>query len=236
MDDISLSPLGLFLQAGPVGKTVMAFLFAASIWCWLLIVEAIFGLLRLSRALRDASAGQTSPLLAPIDALGAQEARIPVAGETVSERRQRVADRMTRASLELLAKAEGGLANLAVISSVSPFVGLFGTVWGIMGSFAGIAAAKDTSLAVVAPGIAEALAATAYGLAAAIPAAIGYNRLGAAFSRIGQALVNRAADNAVDLTRDPVVAARERARSDPGARHDASAKYAADAKSEAEAL
>ena len=102
-------------------------------------------------------------------------------GETVSERRQRVAEKMTRASLDLLTKAEGGLANLAVISSVSPFVGLFGTVWGIMTSFVGIAARKDTSFAVVAPGIAEALAATAYGLAAAIPAAIAYNRLGSAF-------------------------------------------------------
>ena len=68
-----------------------------------------------------------------------------------------------------------------MISSVAPFVGLFGTVWGIMTSFAGIAEAKDTSLAVVAPGIAEALAATAYGLAAAIPASVGYNRIGAAF-------------------------------------------------------
>ncbi len=211
MDDLSLSPLGLFLQAGPVGKAVMALLFAASIWCWLLIVESLFGLLRLSRALREAKSGETNPLMAPIDAMGAQEARLRVSGETVSERRQRVADKMTRASLDLLTKAEGGLANLAVISSVSPFVGLFGTVWGIMGSFAGIAAAKDTSLAVVAPGIAEALAATAYGLAAAIPAAIGYNRLGAAFSRLGQNLVNRAADQAVELTRDPVVAAHAEA-------------------------
>ncbi len=80
-----------------------------------------------------------------------------------------------------------------------------------MASFVGIAAAKDTSLAVVAPGIAEALAATAYGLAAAIPASIGYNRLGAAFSRLGQRLVNRAADRAVDFTRDPVAPAQSEA-------------------------
>jgi biopolymer transport protein ExbB/TolQ len=214
MDDISLSPLSLFIQAGPVGRTVMALLLAASIWCWLLIVESLFGLSRLSRALRESRKGRASPLLAPIDALGAQEARLRVAGETVSERRQRVADKMTRASLELLTKAEGGLANLAVVSSVSPFVGLFGTVWGIMGSFVGIAAAKDTSLAVVAPGIAEALAATAYGLAAAIPAAIGYNRLGAAFSRLGQQLINRAADSAVEMTRDPVIAAQTGAKAE----------------------
>ena len=75
---------------------------------------------------------------------------------------------------------EGKLPNLAIISSVAPFIGLFGTVWGIMTSFAAIAAAKDTSLAVVAPGIAEALATTAFGLAAAIPASVGYTRLGAA--------------------------------------------------------
>ena len=112
---------------------------------------------------------------------------------------------MTRASVAILMRAEGGLANLAVISSVAPFVGLFGTVWGVMASFVGIAAAKDTSLAVVAPGIAEALAATAYGLAAAIPASIGYNRIGAAFSRVGQRLVHRAADRAAELSRGRVM-------------------------------
>ena len=77
-------------------------------------------------------------------------------------------------------RLEGGLPNLAIISSVAPFVGLFGTVWGIMTSFAAIAQAQDTSLAVVAPGIAEALATTAFGLAAAIPASVGYTRVGAA--------------------------------------------------------
>ena len=100
-------------------------------------------------------------------------------------------------------RAEGGLPNLAVISSVAPFVGLFGTVWGIMASFAGIAAAKDTSLAVVAPGIAEALAATAYGLAAAIPASVGYNRIGAAFSRIGQRWSIASRTGAVDFRAIP---------------------------------
>ena len=211
MEDFSLSPVSLFMQAGLVGKLVMAVLLVASVWCWLLIVEALFGVLRLSRALREAQGGVQTPLLAAVDAEGAQAARIRVSGETVTERRQRVAEKMTRASVELLMKAEGGLANLAVISLVSPFIGLFGTVWGIMASFVGIAAAKDTSLAVVAPGIAEALAATAYGLAAAIPASIGYNRLGAAFSRLGQRLVNRAADRAVDLTRDPAAPAKAEA-------------------------
>ena len=81
---------------------------------------------------------------------------------------------------------EANLPFLASVGSVSPYIGLFGTVWGIMTSFVGIAQSQDTSLAVVAPGIAEALAATAYGLATAIPASIGYNRIGASLSKIGQ--------------------------------------------------
>jgi biopolymer transport protein ExbB/TolQ len=197
MDQLSLSPLALFLQAGLVGKSVMIILGLASVWCWVLIVEAVFGLTKLSRAVRDPKA----PLLAEADGYGAIEARIAIPGETVSERRARVAEKLTRAHVEVLMKAEGGLSNLAMISSVSPFIGLFGTVWGIMASFVGIAAARDTSLAVVAPGIAEALAATAYGLAAAIPASIAYNRLGAAFSAVGQKLVHRAADRAADFCR-----------------------------------
>jgi biopolymer transport protein ExbB/TolQ len=150
-------------------------------------------------------------LLAGFEGDGLQEARLRVRGESGAERRQRVADKMTRSGLDLLASAEGGLANLAVISWVAPFVGLFGTVWGIMASFVGIAAAKDTSLGVVAPGIAEALAATAYGLAAAIPASIGYNRLGAGFSRLGQQMLHLAADRAAELTRDEPMARKPEA-------------------------
>ena len=74
------------------------------------------------------------------------------------------------------------------MASTAPFVGLFGTVWGIMHSFSSIAEAKDTSLAAVAPGIAEALFATAIGLATAIPAVVGYNQIRAAFTRCGQRL------------------------------------------------
>ncbi len=83
-----------------------------------------------------------------------------------------------------MASARIYLPNLAIVASVGPFVGLFGTVWGIMSSFAGIARAHDTSLPIVAPGIAEALAATAFGLAAAIPASVGYNFIGATLSRL----------------------------------------------------
>jgi biopolymer transport protein ExbB/TolQ len=120
-------------------------------------------------------------------------------GESVSESRARVAEAMHRAAAELLAAAERGLPNLAIIASAAPFIGLFGTVWGIMNSFTGIAASQDTSLAVVAPGIAEALAATAIGLAAAIPASVGYTRLGASFALIAQQLGHAIDERAVGL-------------------------------------
>jgi biopolymer transport protein ExbB/TolQ len=199
MDGLSLSPVGMFLQAGPVGKVVMATLLLASLWCWVLIVEGVFTVARLARVVRAARAGASSPLLEPIEAAGRGAARRSVIDESVGDKRRRVAETMRRAGRELLMRAEGGLPNLAVISSVAPFVGLFGTVWGVMTSFAGIAEAKDTSLAVVAPGIAEALAATAYGLAAAIPASIGYNRIGAAFSRVGVRLSHWIEDRAAEI-------------------------------------
>jgi biopolymer transport protein TolQ len=85
-------------------------------------------------------------------------------------------------------KLERSLGFLATVGSVAPFVGLFGTVWGIMRSFVGIAASQNTTLAVVAPGIAEALFATAIGLLAAIPAVIGYNKLSADVTRFGNRL------------------------------------------------
>ena len=185
MDDFTLSPLHLFLQAGPVGKTVMGLLLAASIWCWLLIAESLFGVVRLGRALKAAKAGAPAPLLAGFEGDGLHEARLRVQGESVAERRQRVVEKMTRSGLDLLASAEGGLANLAVISSVGPFVGLFGTVWGIMASFVGVAAA--------------------------IPASIGYNRLGAGFSRLGQQMLHLAADRAAELTRDEPMARKAEA-------------------------
>jgi len=183
MGQIDISPLSLFLQAGVIGKLVMLILFFVSIWCWILIVEAWIAARRLSRAVGAARGGLVSPLVAPIFAAGDQAASMLVATETHADRRWRIGESMTRAARQLLLRAENGLPGLAAISSTAPFVGLLGTVWGIMSSFAGIAEAKDTSLAVVAPGIAEALAATAFGLAAAIPASVGYNRLATLFSR-----------------------------------------------------
>ncbi len=199
MDSLSISPVGLFLAAGPVGKAVMAILIAASVWSWALIVEGIYSTMALSREVRRARAGEAAPRLQPVFEEGREAAGLALPGESVGDRRRRIGEAMSRAARELLGRAEGGLSNLAVIASAAPFVGLFGTVWGIMTSFASIAGANDTSLAVVAPGIAEALAATAYGLAAAIPVAVGYNRIGAGFARLGRSLGSLIEERAVKI-------------------------------------
>jgi biopolymer transport protein ExbB/TolQ len=202
----ALSPLALFLQAGPIAKTVILVLVAASIWSWVLIIEAAWSVGRLRRAVRAVRSGESHSavaLLGSIIEAGQQASTLAIPGETVGEARARVSEAMSRAAQLLLTRIEGGLPNLAVISSVAPFVGLFGTVWGIMASFSAIADMKDTSLAVVAPGIAEALAATAIGLAAAIPATIGYNRLGASLARTGQDLRHFIEEDAIRLTAHP---------------------------------
>jgi biopolymer transport protein ExbB/TolQ len=207
---LDLSPLGLFLNASLVGKAVMAVLFLASLWSWVLIIEGRVSVTRLRSAVRKARAGGEipKPLLGVVGA-GDEEVRRRIPGETVGELRSRISDAMARAARDLLTRSEGGLPNLAVVSSVAPFVGLFGTVWGIMSSFAAIGQAQDTSLATVAPGIAEALAATAYGLAAAIPASIGYNRIGAAFGRLGQDMASFVEERALALLSRPAEVARE---------------------------
>jgi biopolymer transport protein ExbB/TolQ len=210
MQGLDLSPVGLFLEAGLVGKGVMAVLFLASLWCWVLIVEGVISVVRLRRAVRSARAGgEVAGALSGVAAAGEEEAHRRIPGETVSEVRERISDAMARAARELLTRSEGGLPNLAVISSVAPFIGLFGTVWGIMASFAAIGQAQDTSLATVAPGIAESLAATAYGLAAAIPASIGYNRIGAAYARLGQEMASFVEERALALIARPAEVSRE---------------------------
>ena len=210
MQGMDLSPIGLFLEAGLVGKFVMAVLFLASLWCWVLIIEGVISVARIRRAVRTARAGGAlAKSLAGVAIAGDDEARRRISGETVGELRARISDAMARAARELLTRAEGGLPNLAVISSVAPFVGLFGTVWGIMSSFAAISQAQDTSLATVAPGIAESLAATAYGLAAAIPASIGYNRIGASFARLGLEMASFVEERALALLARPAEVARD---------------------------
>ncbi|MFM2278207.1 MAG: hypothetical protein RLZZ444_438 [Pseudomonadota bacterium] len=199
MESLSLSPIGLFLQAGPVVKVVMAILFAASVWCWIVILLSAISLTRLGRAISRSGMGAEDARLAPVFHAATSMAlpENPSSDEAIALARRS----MRRAANRLLTASQRRLADLAVIASVAPFIGLFGTVWGIMTAFAGIAEAKDVGLAVVAPGIAEALAATAYGLAAAIPASVGYTRLGVAFNLRAQELGDMIEDRAIAFGR-----------------------------------
>ncbi len=178
------SILGLITQAGPVVQGVMGALVLASIVCWTIMIEKGFLLGSLQREIKrlgatgDAEAANGEGLAARIQRAAAREwADGRDAGESRAEYRERIERAMRETLTTALRRAQHGTAFLATTGAVGPFVGLFGTVWGIMGSFQGIAQSRDTSLAVVAPGIAEALLATAIGLFAAIPAVIGYNRI-----------------------------------------------------------
>jgi len=120
------------------------------------------------------------------------------------EVRDRLELAMRGATKRQLKKLETGLPFLATLGSAAPFIGLFGTVWGIMNSFTAIAQTKDTSLAVVAPGIAEALFATAVGLAAAIPAVVAYNQITVALGRASDRMTPAVAGLARTLSRNGI--------------------------------
>lgn len=209
-DAATLSPVALFLQADWVVKAVMLGLLAASIWTWALIISFSA---KLNAAMQGSRAFEAEFLRAEdmdrfykaqgdnrcpaarVFAAGIKEWRRSTAGKTIDREgtRQRLATAMgaaTAAEIDLLADR---INMLATIGAVAPFVGLFGTVWGIMRSFTAIAAEQNSSLAVVAPGIAEALFATAIGLFAAIPAVIAYNRFSHGINRL-EAWLGRFAD------------------------------------------
>ncbi|GAA0593981.1 hypothetical protein GCM10009416_35440 [Craurococcus roseus] len=184
-----LSPVALFLHADAVVQGVVLLLVAASVAVWAIALDRAFRVARLRRGARalDAFArvggdGPSSDEAPPgLPAALLRDARVAAAerppGEGLGERRERLREAMRLALADALRPAQAGLSFLATVGSAAPFVGLFGTVWGIMNAFTAIARTGDTSLTAVAPGIAEALAATAVGLAAAIPAVLAYNRL-----------------------------------------------------------
>jgi biopolymer transport protein ExbB/TolQ len=186
------SMYGLVMHADPVVKGVLILLVFASIACWAVILEKIVRIIWLRRELRrlrEAESGSLEVLSqrGPANSiLAAAEKELQEAGardESRSELRARLERAMRLALKAELHRLEIGLPFLATVGSAAPFVGLFGTVWGIVNSFTSIAQQKDTSLAVVAPGIAEALIATALGLAAAIPAVIAYNQIAVSLGR-----------------------------------------------------
>jgi biopolymer transport protein TolQ len=215
--DISL--VTLFLEAHIVVKIVIVGLLLASVWSWAIIVDKtlLFGRIRRQmdrfeklfwsgQSLEDlyrSLTGRTPTAMASVFVAAMREwkrsfetgARSPMG---LQMRIDKVLDVTIAREVERL---ERRLLFLATVGSAAPFVGLFGTVWGIMTSFQAIANSKNTALAVVAPGIAEALLATALGLLAAIPAVVAYNKLSNEAGKIGQRLEGFADEFSAILSR-----------------------------------
>jgi biopolymer transport protein TolQ len=213
----SLNPVSLFMHADWVVKAVMIGLIIASLWSWAVIIDKLFRFGALNqaadkfedqvgtgRSLEELAAqagdnpGQPMPrlLVAGLKEWREARARGPISeaqGTFLIDRIDRTLDTVIAREA---ARIENGLGVLSVVATSSPFVGLFGTVWGIMHAFGAIAASKNTNLATVAPAISEALFATAMGLAAAIPAYIAYNK----FSLDAGKLVGRFETFADELT------------------------------------
>jgi biopolymer transport protein TolQ len=205
-----LSTLALFLKADAPVMAVMIGLLLASVWVWAIIISQSLRMRRLNRENerfeRDfwkaedidrfhETRGREDIPSAKVLAAGVDEWRRSTAGKTIDKEGTRA--RLTVAMQAALTAEVDRLASrlniLATVGSVAPFVGLLGTVWGIMNSFRAIAQEQNTNLAVVAPGIAEALFATAIGLFAAIPAVIAYNRFSYSINRM-EARLARFAD------------------------------------------
>ena len=202
-----LSLIGLFWQADIVVKLVMLGLLFTSIWCWTIVFEKLWSLRRARRHAdlfeRTFWSGQSLDELyqANVQRPGHAMAALFVAAMREWRRSLDMGAKATPGGVQLrvqkvmevtiqrqMERLESRLLFLATVGSTAPFVGLFGTVWGIMNSFTAIAVSKNTNLSVVAPGIAEALFATALGLLAAIPAVIFYNKCSRDLARIGARL------------------------------------------------
>jgi len=181
-----LSPYGMFMNADVVVKGVLIGLVLASVLTWTIcIAKAIeIALARRKvraalRALAEANSilqvDVSAPLAAALQSAAVDEMRRSAGASDKDGLKERIASRLERMEAALARAIVRGTGVLATIGATAPFVGLFGTVWGIMNSFIGISKSHTTNLAIVAPGIAEALLATAFGLAAAIPAVVIYN-------------------------------------------------------------
>ena len=197
-----LSIWALFMQAGWVVKLVMIGLLCASVWTWAIIVDKLvsYGRMRLAlnrfeqvfwsgqsleelyRTLADRKTTGMGAIF--VAAMREWKKSFEKGAKSPLGLQTRIDKAMDLALTREMERLEGRLGFLATIGSAAPFIGLFGTVVGIMTSFQAIAGSKNTSLAVVAPGIAEALLATAIGLLAAIPAVIAYNKLSSDASKL----------------------------------------------------
>ena len=218
-----LSPWSMFLSADILVKAVMVILTFASLVTWTLFFAKTVQLSRAQRRLRAAlghiadartlsdaqlALNASDTALSALVRSALQEVRL--SGDSASDEgiKERAASRFAEIVRAEARSMRQGMAILATIGATSPFVGLFGTVWGIMNSFIGISKAQTTNLAVVAPGIAEALLATAVGLIAAIPAVIIYNHFSRAtkgyleFVSRGSGAVGRLLSRDLDRVRD----------------------------------
>ncbi|MEK9724919.1 MAG: protein TolQ [Rhodospirillaceae bacterium] len=220
--DLDFSMIALFLRADLVVKSVIILLLMASVWCWAIIFDKWIGLRRLNKRsnefeqafwsggsldnLYDRISPQLRDSMSAVFVAAMREWRRSPPGHGGGSANIGLADRIDRVMQITLARemdrAERYMTFLATTGATAPFVGLFGTVWGIMNSFQSIAVTKNTSLAVVAPGIAEALFATALGLLAAIPAVVAYNKLTRDLDRYAGRLESFAGEFAAILSRE----------------------------------
>lgn len=218
---VDMSLWGLFVQADIVVKLVMIGLLGASVWVWAIVFEKWSSLRRVNKAadgfedrfwsggslddLFDSDGTNPSHPMASVfaAAMGEWRRSVRVAGADISH--TSVRDRIDRAInvtvQREMDRMERWMIFLASVGATAPFIGLFGTVWGIMHSFSAIAAMHNTNLAVVAPGIAEALFATAIGLVAAIPAVLAYNQISTSLSRFAARLDNFGSEFSAILSR-----------------------------------
>ncbi|MDJ1288195.1 MAG: protein TolQ [Candidatus Midichloria mitochondrii] len=214
----SLSFFDLFLQADTVVKLVMLFLLVCSIISWTIIIDKIIVFMKLRYIMNNFEKNFWSgkPLdsllrlvlqkkekhpLSQVFVAAMQEIDL-VNSSRLSFVKERLDQSMRTAINRAVEELEENIGFLATIASSAPFVGLFGTVWGIMSSFQSIAVSKSTTLAVVAPGIAEALLATAIGLIVAIPATIFYNKLSNDINKIVNKIENFSLELSTLIIRD----------------------------------
>ena len=211
----------MFLRADVVVKSVMISLILASIWCWAIIFEKMLTVRRLNKRSSEfeqafwsgqsldelyerISTNPRDPMSAVFVAAMREWRR--VSGEMTANLKVGVSDRIERVMQitvhREMDRAEKYMTFLATTGATAPFIGLFGTVWGIMNSFQSIAMSSNTSLVVVAPGIAEALFATALGLLAAIPAVVAYNKLSKDLDRYAGRLDSFAGEFSAILSRE----------------------------------
>lgn len=231
--DLDFSMWSLFMRADLIVKSVIVILLLASIWCWAIIFEKMLGLRKLNAAaskfeqsfwsgvsldeLYNRTGSQAGDPMTAVFVAAMREWNRAVPSDGDASARVSLSERIERVMQITLARemdrAERYMTFLATTGSTAPFIGLFGTVWGIMNSFQSIAVSKNTSLAVVAPGIAEALFATALGLLAAIPAVVAYNKLSRDLDRYAGRLDSFAGEFSAILSRQ----LDERTKQLPGA-------------------